>query len=122
MDDHIPETGATGFFQIIQQSVKGVGIGLILFLASFVVLWWNEGRIDVSEVARKSRPVNADTIDMAADGELVSVTGKLESEESLGDPGHLDFGPYIKLSRKAEIFAWVEHRSTVTEKNWGGEK
>jgi len=122
MADQVTETTVTGFMQGIMQSIKGVIVGLILFLAAFVVLWWNEGRIDVAEIARGSKHVNADTIGKANDGKLVSITGELTSEESLGDPGYLDFGPYIALNRKPEMYAWFEHKTTRTQKKLGGRK
>jgi len=122
MIDEFAEVRETGFGQNIISSIKGVVVGLILFLASFVVLWLNEGRVDMSKVAQASIPVNADTVDHAANGSFVSVTGKMETEETLGDPQFLKAGPYIALSRKAEMYAWVEHKSTKSRKKVGGGK
>jgi predicted Zn finger-like uncharacterized protein len=122
MDDQVTETHVTGFAQNIMASIKGVVIGLILFLASFVVLWCNEGRIDLSKVAQTSIPVQAESVDHSTDGKFVSVTGRLESNESTGDPWHLRSGPYIALYRNVEMYSWVEDRSTKTTKKTGGQK
>ncbi len=122
MADQETETQEISFAQGIMQSIRRIVIGLILFLASFVVLWWNEGRADISEIARKSIPISADTIDTSYDGEPVSVTGEIESNKSLGDPGYFDFGPYIRLNRKAEMYAWVEEKSSTARKLLGRRK
>lgn len=99
-----------------------ITVGVILLLASIALLWWNEGRTDVSKLARQSKQVAADAVDKAADGKLISVTGELGSEELLGDPGFLAFGPYITLDRKTEMYAWIEQESTIAIVKLGGRK
>ncbi len=96
--------------------------GVILLLASIALLWWNEGRTNISKLARQSKQVAADTVDKSADGKLISVTGELGSEEPLGDPGFLAFGPYITLDRKTEVYAWIEQESTIAIVRLGGRK
>jgi hypothetical protein len=103
-------------------SIKGVVVGLVLFLASFVVLWWNEGRVDMSKVAEASIPVDAAAVDSTADGRFVSVTGTLASDEIVGDPQFLKADAYIMLNRVAEMYAWNEEKSTKTKKKLGGGK
>ena len=104
----------------IADSIKGVIIGLILFLASFVVLWVNEGAIDVSKAAEKAVNISESEVDTANEGNLVSVYSYLTSTETLGDPGLLNPGNYLTLSRHVEMFAWVEHSESTTEKKAGG--
>jgi hypothetical protein len=82
----------------------------------------NEGRIDMVGLLRQSKPVSAETVEKGADGRLVSVTGRLESEQPLGDPGYLDFGPYIALNRKVEMYAWIEFETTEISKKRGSRK
>lgn len=122
MGDRITETRETGFGGSIIASIKGIAVGLVLFLASFVILWWNEGRTDLSKLAQKSIPISADSIDSTANGEFVSVTGGLSSDKMLKDPDYLRFGSYIALNRNVEMFAWVEHKSTRKKKKAGGRK
>lgn len=122
MGDRFTEVHETGYLQNIMASIKGVVIGIILFLASFVVLWWNEGRVDLSKVAETSIAVNADTVESAANGQFISVTGELTSDESVGDPQFLRAGPYLLLERRAEMYSWKEEKSTKTTKKVGGGK
>ena len=55
-----------------------MGTITILFLLSFVVLWMNEGRVNLSKVAKTSIIVSSEKINSEAEGKLISVT-----EESL---------------------------------------
>jgi len=42
--DQVTEVTREGWFSRIVGSLKSVLVGLVLFLASFPLLWWNEGR------------------------------------------------------------------------------
>lgn len=101
-------------------SIKGVFVGIFMFFISFGVLYWNEGRVDVSNIAKTAIEIEATSkASQEADQQLVSTTGQLKSEENLGDT-YLKEGDYIAISRKAEIFVWSETTSTETKKNYGG--
>jgi hypothetical protein len=104
----------------IMGSLWGALFGVLLFLLSFVVLWMNEGRTDISRIAEKSLPVNASTVDSAAEGKFVAISGVLESSEKLGDPSYLAEGSYLALNRSVEMYAWVEHTKSEKKKNTGG--
>jgi hypothetical protein len=106
--------------QKLSESIKGVIIGLVLFIASFGVLWWNEGRADLSKIADDAIPVDSAVVDVQNEGNLVAVTAALSSPEYLGDPGLLNPGNYITLSRHVEMYAWVERSESTTEKKVGG--
>jgi transmembrane protein TMEM43 len=114
------EVSRTGLFGNLGNAIKGVVVGLILFVASFAVLWWNEGRTDMSEVAKLSKPAAADKIDPTLDGQFVSVTGPLQCDAKLADPQYLNPVQAIKLFRNAEMYAWVEKKETREEKEIGG--
>jgi hypothetical protein len=121
MANKITEVTTKSWGSKITESIKGVVFGIILFLASFVVLWVNEGRTDMSRVAMKETvPVNAAALDVASEGKPVSVTGMLSSYETIGDPEFLNPGKYLSLTRNVEMFAWVEKSESKTEKNVGG--
>jgi hypothetical protein len=121
MANKITEVTTKSWGSKITESIKGVVVGLLLFLASFVVLWVNEGRTDMSRVAMKETvPVNAAALDVANEGKPVSVTGMLSSYETLGDPEFLNPGKYLSLTRNVEMYAWVEKTESTTEKNTGG--
>ncbi|AFY39596.1 protein of unknown function DUF1625 [[Leptolyngbya] sp. PCC 7376] len=120
MSDQVVKTETIGYFERIKNSIIGVFLGILLFLISFGVLYWNEGRIDLSKVAKTSTEIAATGAPTTDVGEFVSVTGNLNTTETLGDNPYLAPGNYIALERKTEMFAWVEQSSTETKKNTGG--
>ena len=97
-----------GPLQRLVNSIFGVLIGLALFLGSFALLWWNEGRIDLSTIADDAAPVVSGALDPAREGLLVAVSGQLRGDEQIGDSPYLRAGPYLELERVAEMFAWEE--------------
>lgn len=119
MDVYV-ERKRTGFLNNLGGSIMGVLIGILFFLGSFPLLWWNEGRADLSRLAAKSTPTQSDPVDPAREGQFVSVTGNLQADVPLEDPLYLNPGDYITLAREVEVFAWVEETTTKEEKNLGG--
>jgi hypothetical protein len=122
MPEEYTEVTKVSWGKRIEKSFKGIILGIILFIASFFVLWFNEGRVDFSKIAKLSVPVEANFVDEKAEGKFISVTGKLESNQTIGDPRFLKPGPYIKLVREVEMYAWVEKTETKTHKKVGGEE
>lgn len=104
----------------ILNSFVGALIGVLLFFGSFVVLWMNEGRTDWSAVAKQSTVAAAGSVNSAAEGTFVSVTGPLVSEDQVGDAPFLKPGPYIQVQRVVEMYSWVEHSESRTRDNVGG--
>ena len=107
-------------------SLRGIVVGLALFVAGFPVLFWNEGNsvktakaIDEGEGACVSLDTN-ETVDPDMNGRLVHVTGKADTTDVLTDD---DFGvsvTAINLKRKVEMYQWVEDSRTTEKKNLGG--
>lgn len=120
MPDQFTEKTRKGFVERITESFVGMIIGIIFFIASFYILWTNEGRVDMSKIARTAIVLNPTSIDTSAEGRLVSVTGELKSEELLGDQKYLKPGPYIKIVREVEMYAWIERKKEKTERELGG--
>ncbi len=101
-------------------SVKAIVIGVALVLLAFPILWWNEGRTDISTVAKKAVAVRPDGSQTSGEGKLVAVTGPLEASGLLADPDYLRPTPYVSLRREAEMFAWVEKVTVEKQKKIGG--
>ena len=121
MTDKFTKVTKTGYGKRLGNSLKGILVGVLLFFASFAVLYWNEGRVDVSEIAATATPIDAmSQADSAYEGMLVSATGKVSSTEQIGDGLYLLPGDYLVVSRSVEMFAWVEETSTESETEWGG--
>ena len=119
MADQFTETTHSSFGQNIIRSLVGIPVGILLFIASFAVLWLTEGRTDWAKFADETHVA---TPDRAAgfDGQAVSVTGVITSTELLGDPEFVAPGPFIALRRDVEQFAWVESQSGRTTNQTGG--
>ena len=119
------ETETTSWFSRLASSIKSVLIGLLLFVLSFPLLWWNEGRavqtaLSLDEGAGAVVSVNADKVDGAQEGKLVHTSGLADTKDILVDT---DFGvseKAIKLIRKVEMYQWVEKKSSKTKKKVGG--
>lgn len=95
-------------------------LGVGLFIASFFILYWNEGRIDFSKIAKTAVEISATAPNSAAQGKLVSATGNITSKQKLGDQLFLKEGNYIVVDRQVETYAWVEEQKTETKKSLGG--
>ena len=119
-EDRYVEVEETGLGQRITNSFVGILLGIALFFGSFVVLYWNEGRIDFSQVAKQAIEISPTAANDSAKGKLVTTTGEIVSDEVLGDDLFLKPGEYIALNRITEMFAWYETKDTRTEKKAGG--
>jgi hypothetical protein len=104
----------------IVNSFVGVLLGVGLFFASFFVLYWNEGRIDFSQIAKTAVEISSTAPNSTAQGKLVSTTGNITAAQKLGDRLFLKEGNYIVVDRQVETYAWVEERKTETKKSLGG--
>lgn len=93
---------------------------LFFFIVSFGLLFWNEGRVDLSGVAEKAIHINPEEeVSQELEGKFVSMTGVVKSDEMIGDT-YLSKGNYLSVQREVEMYAWVEEKSTQTQKNMGG--
>jgi hypothetical protein len=122
MPDKFTEVTTTGYGKRIMDSIGGIVIGLILFIASFFVLYNNEGSFDYSQIAKTAVEINSaqEVSDPALAGKLLVTSGVLASDEMLDDGQYLKPGKYLALDGKNEMYAWVEKKSTTSQKNTGG--
>jgi hypothetical protein len=109
----------------LMDSIKGVVAGLVFFVGSFIVLFWNEGRAvrtakGLEEGQKACVEATADRLDPATDGKLVHLSGPAITSSVLKDP---QFGVTLnalKLERSVSMYQWVESQHTKTEKQLGG--
>ncbi len=121
MADQFTETTRTSWGSRLGGSFGGIFFGILLFLASFVLLFWNEGRIGLSETAKEAVPFDATILQQSApDGKLVAASGELTTEDTIGDGQFLNNGSYLSVKRNVEMYAWVETSSSKTETKLGG--
>jgi len=122
MADQFTQVKTTGYGSRIMNSITGVLIGIVLFVASFGLLYWNEGRTDTSTIAKEAVEINSTSVgaDSSLDGKLVSITGTVDSNETIGDSMFLNPGMFIAVERKVEMYSWIENKSTTSKNNTGG--
>ena len=121
MADEIKVVKTTGLGQNLLNSVVGVLIGIQIFFASFVLLYWNEGRADLSLLATTAIAIPADEAPPAdASGKLISISGLITTPDKISDGLFLQKAPYLALKREMEMFAWEQTEDTETVKNLGG--
>mmetsp|Transcript_3659 Transcript_3659/g.8080 ORF Transcript_3659/g.8080 Transcript_3659/m.8080 type:complete len:420 (+) Transcript_3659:216-1475(+) len=121
----------TSWGERLRSACCGVCFGIILFLGSFPLLVWNEGRsiqrYESLEEGRKNVVVVADptaSIDRSREGMLVYMSGKAEAGADAAAVSDTTFGVspsnILKLKRVAEMYQWEESSSSHTTKTEGG--
>lgn len=118
-------TSTDGFMSRLFNSVIGVVIGVVLFLASFVILWWNEGNVIAEKGAYEEmrKVVQKASISAPAskhNGKLVFASGPLKSVEKVGDAPYLKAGDFLVVERVVEMYQWTEKSETRRKSNVGG--
>lgn len=122
MADVYTTTTTQGFGERLVGSIKNFIVGILLFVISFAVLYWNEGRVDFSKVAEKAVVIQTDgqSIDVSNEGKFVSVYGNVATNDVIGDGQYLVPGNYLGVTRKAEMYSWVEKESSKSTEHVGG--
>ncbi|MGX9728181.1 MAG: TMEM43 family protein [Candidatus Electronema sp. VV] len=123
--DQFTEVSRKSWFSRLKEAVKGIIIGLILFIAAFFLLFWNEGRAvkdykTLKEGAGAVVSAPADQVDPAREGRLIHLSGKAVTEEILRDTDFFVTANALRLERAAEMYQWQERSESKTEKKLGG--
>ncbi len=108
----------------VKNSFGGIIFGIVLFVLSVVILWFNEGNLAkqnqiASYVNKNAIPVQNTPIDTNNDNKLISVSGNLVTDEDLSD-GLITAPKALVLDRTVEMYQWVEHEDSDTDTNMGG--
>ncbi len=125
MSDQFREVTTQSWGSRIMGSFVGVLIGILLFIGSFPLIFWNEGRsVDRIKTLGEGRAavveLASDQIDSTHQGGLIHISGTATTDEVLKDT---QFGVQenaLKLSRTVEMFQWQEKSESKTTKNLGG--
>lgn len=118
-------TTSKSWFSRIIESIKSVLVGLILFVVSFPILFWNEGRAvktarSLEEGAGAVVTVAADSVNPGNEGKLVHLSGPVTTDGALLDDAFGVEAQGIKLLRNVEMYQWVEEEKSETRKKLGG--
>jgi hypothetical protein len=125
MPDSVSVTSSESWFSRLFGSIKSVLFGLILFIAAFPVLFWNEGRAvktarSLQEGAGAVVSVPADTVNGANEGKLVHLTGAVSTEAPVVDDELGVQAQAVKLIRNVEMYQWKENEKSEERKKLGG--
>lgn len=106
--------------QKILNSFAAAILGVIMFLASFAVLFWNEGRENLAKAAGLAEDItDSASLDGVKEGKAVCVRGSLDATGYAADE-YLVSGDYIYIERTVEMYAYVEKVKTTEKDNFGG--
>ena len=120
------EVTKTSYGSRLGNSLKGILVGLALFFAATVLLWWNEGRaVKTSKMLKAAETECVDvasvaSLDPALEGKLIHATAVAKTDEILTDPTYGVSVNAIRLVRDVEYYQWVEHSESVTKDKIGG--
>ena len=125
MSDRYTVTTSKSWFSRLAESIKSVLIGLILFVISFPLLFWNESRAvttarSLEEGAGAVVTVAADAVSPGNEGKLVHVTGPVATTGPVVDEDLGIEADAVKLLRKVEMYQWIEEEKSETKKKLGG--
>lgn len=122
----VTETTNESWISRLGGSIKGVAVGIGLFILAFPLLFRNEGNcvktakaLDEGEGACFSVETN-ETIDPEMDGCLVYMTGRADTQDVLSDDTFGISTVAIRLARKTEMLQWRERTEKHEKKNLGG--
>lgn len=128
-EERFTETHVTSWGDRLGSSCCVAIFGVLLFLGSFPLLYWNEGRAvmrydSLHEAQGVTYPLSSvESINPVAEGRLVHLTSILTStHQNLTDP---IFGLRTnnwKLQRDTEMYQWKESKKTSTVKKLGGKE
>lgn len=119
------ETTSQGFFSRLGSSIVGIGIGIILILASSALLYWNEGSYvrtatGLSQGKGLVQEVKEDRVDPAMDGKLVHLTGTSKAGAPLEDAAFGVSAKALRMRRHVQFYEWVESKESKKRKKLGG--
>ena len=106
-------------------SLKGVIVGLILFLLAFPLLFWNEGRAvrrqrALEEGAATVASVASARVEPGNEGQLIHLSGSATVSETLTDVQFEVAVTALRLRRQVEMYQWKEDKESKERKKLGG--
>jgi hypothetical protein len=125
MPDIFTETTTQSWGSRFGYSLIGVVFGFIIFIASFGVLFRNEGNAVRQQQALNEGKdslvvLSSNSVDPTNEGKLVYISGTANSNEVLKDSSFGIKANALKLKRTVTMYQWKERTSTKTTKNLGG--
>lgn len=116
----------TSWFTRLKNALTGIVVGIILIIATSILLFWNESRAvktydSLAEGKAAVVAASPDAIDPSLEGKLIHLQGTITPNS---DPEDTATGVWaegaISLTRSVEMYQWVEQEESKTEKKLGG--
>ena len=125
MPDTFIEKTNQSWFSRIGGSFAGALVGIIMMLAAFPLLWWNEGRAvrtaqGLAEGAGAVISVASESADPSREGALVHVSGLATTTDTPTDEEFGVSAPALMLARSVEMYQWREEKKSEKRKKLGG--
>ncbi len=125
LSDQYTQTDRHSWFERACGSMFGALLGLLLFLGSFPLEVWNEGRAinlfrALEEGAKSVVSIAADKIDPGNEGKLVHVSAAASTKEVLHDQAFCVSRNALKMQRRVEMYQWDERTDSHERKTLGG--
>ncbi len=125
MSDSFTVTTSKSWFSRLAESIKSVLVGLVLFVVSFPILFWNEGRAvktarSLEEGSGAVVSISSDQVSPANEGKLVHVTGPIATDGPVVDTDLGVQATAVKLVRNVSMYQWIEEEKSETRKKLGG--
>jgi hypothetical protein len=119
------EVTNTSWFSRLGNSIKGILVGIVLFLAGIGLTAWNEGRAvktakGLEEGTSAVISVESASVNSANEGRLVHITGQATTGETLRDDIFGLEAKALKLKRDVEMLQWEQKTSSKTRNKLGG--
>ncbi len=124
-NDSFTKTTSKSWFSRLGNAFAAVLIGFGLFIGSFFVLGWNEGRAIHREKtleAGASQVISVSAEGPAAEneGKLVHLSGDAAAGADVTDPEFAITASALKLQRNVEMYQWQESEKSDTKQKLGG--
>lgn len=124
-NDSFTTTTSTSWFGRIGNAVGVILFGVILFVGSFILLTWNEGRAikrakTLTEGANQVVSIAPDEALAENEGKLVHFTGEAAADGPVTDPVFDITADALKLRRAVEMYQWEESSKQETKQKLGG--
>lgn len=124
-NDSFTKVSTQSWMSRIGSSFVGIIVGLLLFILSFPLLYWNEGRAvhrihTLEEGQGIVVDIDANHINSANNNRLVHATALANTSEQLSDSIFRLSENAIKLRRIVKMYQWQQETDSRSEKQLGG--
>jgi hypothetical protein len=124
-DDSFTEITSENWLSRMGGALKGIFLGLLLFIAAFPLLWWNEGRSverynSLNEGLAQVISVSSETLDKSNNDKLIHTQGLAKTTDVLTDDVFKISVTAIQLTRHVSMYQWAEHQQSETIEKIGG--